>query len=247
MKMIAFAGRAGVGKTTIVRELMRLLYEAKYSPIYIPFAKELKEEAKALGYDKETNPKQYRKHCQELGAAKRKENPDYWLERWEEHVEKALLEEDTSDSSYERVILVDDCRYLNETERIKSRGGKVIFVSGGDRTLVDETGEWRTHESEALANLTDRTLQYKHDMISPFCEYYWNTESLEELEEDVSLIFEEWLEEFPCTCELCIARRQNRRVDTDKVMSEIKDILLSEDIDVNEIFKDDSTTESGSD
>ncbi len=72
-------------------------------------------------------------------------------------------------------------------------------------------------------------------------------ERVKALEEDVSLIFEEWLEEFPCTCELCVARRQNRRVDTDKVMSEIKDILLSEDIDVTEIFKDDSTTESGSD
>jgi uridine kinase len=246
MKIIAFAGRAGVGKTTIVRELMRLLYEAEYFPIYIPFAKELKEEAKELGFDKETNPQEYRKHCQELGAMKRKQNPDYWIERWEEHVEKAVSEENSSASSHKRVILVDDCRYLNETERIKNRGGKVIFVSGGNRTLADDTAAWRTHESEALANLTDRTLQHKHDMISPFCEYYWNTESLEELEEDISLIFEEWLEEFPCTCELCVARRQNRKVDADKVMCEIKEILLSEDIDTDEIYKDDSTTESGS-
>ncbi len=242
MKIIAFSGRAGVGKTTIVRELMRLFYDSGYSPVYIPFAKELKEEAVQLGYNKEESPLEYRKHCQELGASKRAINPDYWIERWEEHVNQALSEENKSGSSFEKVVLVDDCRYLNEAERIKARGGKVIFVSGGSRTLFDENGKWRTHESEALANLTDRTLQHKTDLVSPFCDYYWNTGTLEELEEDLELNYEDWLDDEPCNCELCVARRQNRKPDTDKIMEEIKEILLSEDIDIDEIMDNDFPT-----
>ena len=198
MKIIAFSGRAAVGKTTIVRELMAHLYEDGYYPVYLPFAKALKEDADKAGFTK------------------------------------------TEERESETVILIDDCRYINETKAIKDRGGKTVFVAGGDRTLVDENSAWRKHESEALANLIEKTLGYKRDALTPFCFTFWNTKSLEDLEENLLYAYEDWLEESPCDCELCKSRRENRTPDFAEVLKEIREILLSENIDPSEIFNADA-------
>lgn len=240
MKIIAFSGRAAVGKTTIVRELMAHLYEDGYYPVYLPFAKALKEDADKAGFTKTEDPSGYREYCQKWGAKRREENQDYWVERWVDQYDEQLSKETSGERESETVILIDDCRYINETKAIKDRGGKTIFVAGGDRTLVDEKSAWRKHESEALANLIEKTLGYKRDALTPFCFTFWNTKSLEDLEENLLLAYEDWLEESPCNCELCKSRRENRTPDFTAVLKEIREILLSENIDPSEIFDADA-------
>ena len=236
MKIIAFTGRATVGKTTIARELMAHLYEDGYTPVYLPFAKALKEDAGNEGFCKTKDPAGYRKYCQEWGAKRRKENQDYWIERWVDEYDKHLFKETSGERTSETVILVDDCRYINETKAIKDRGGTTVFIAGGKRTLRDEDKAWRKHESEALANLIEKTVGYKQDALIPFCFIFWNTKSLEELEDTLEYAYEDWLEDEPCDCEMCKARRENRNPNMEEVLKEIKDILLSEDIDPSEIF-----------
>ena len=236
MKIISFSGRAGIGKTTVVRELMRHLYEDGYFPVYLPFAKALKEDADLSGFCKTKDPWGYRKYCQNWGSKRRQENQRYWVERWEDEYEKHLLAERSGDRESETVILIDDCRYVNETEAVKHRGGKTIFIAGGDRTLVDEEATWRKHESEALANLIEKTIKHRPKALTPFCYLFWNSSGLEELEEKLKFAYEDWLEDKPCSCELCKARRENRSPNMEDVIDEIKKILLSEDIDPSEIF-----------
>tara|TARA_R100000664_G_scaffold9791_1_gene16301 strand:- start:39768 stop:40442 length:675 start_codon:yes stop_codon:yes gene_type:complete len=219
---------------------MRHLYEDGYTPVYLPFAAALKEEADKAGYGKAEDPEGYRKYCQNWGAKMREQNQDYWVERWTEQYEKHLLKETSGERESETVILIDDCRYVNETEAIKHRGGKTIFVAAGDRTLFDEDGAWRKHESEALANLIEKTIKHRPNALTPFCHLFWNNRSLEELEENLVFAYEDWLEEVPCTCELCKSRRENRDPDMDAVFKEIKQILLEENIDPSEIFDADA-------
>jgi len=240
MKIISFSGRAGIGKTTVVRELMGHLYEDGYFPVYLPFAAALKEEADKAGYGKLEDPVGYRKYCQNWGAKMRSDNPDYWVERWIEKYEEHLSKETSGERESETVILVDDCRYINETEAIKHRGGKTVFITAGSRTLYDEDATWRKHESEALANLIEKTLKHRPDALTPFCHLMFNSKSLEELEENIEFVYEDWLEDDPCSCELCKARRENRDPDMTEVLKEIRDILLSENIDPSEILDEDA-------
>jgi len=240
MKIISFSGRAGIGKTTVVRELMGHLYEDGFFPVYLPFAAALKEEADKAGYGKEKDPVGYRKYCQNWGAKMREQNQDYWIDKWVEQYEKHLFNETSGERESETVILVDDCRYVNETEAIKFRGGKTIFIAGGKRTLANEDVPWRKHESEALANLIEKTLKHRPEALTPFCHLFWNNKSLEELEENLFVAYEDWLEDDPCDCELCFARREGREPDMNTVFKEIKEILLSENIDPSEIFDADA-------
>ena len=236
MKIISFSGRAGIGKTTIVRELMRHLYDDGYTPVYLPFAAALKEDADKEGYGKSKDPVGYRKYCQTWGAKMRQNNPEYWIERWLEKYEEHLHKEKTGERQSETVILVDDCRYINETEAIKHRGGKTVFVTGGGRPLYDEEADWRKHESEALATLIEKTIRHRPKALTPFCFLFYNTKTLEDLEENIEFAYEDWLEEDPCDCEVCKARRENRKPNMSDVFEEIKQILLSENIDPSEIF-----------
>tara|TARA_R110002051_G_scaffold238028_1_gene298853 strand:+ start:2449 stop:3171 length:723 start_codon:yes stop_codon:yes gene_type:complete len=240
MKVISFSGRAGTGKTTVVRELMRHLYEDGYTPVYLPFALPLKEDAVKAGFGKETSPLDYRKYCQKRGASKRKENEDYWIERWISKYEEHLHKETNGEKESETVVLIDDCRYINETKAVKDRGGKTVFITAGSRTLVDEGSTWRKHESEALANLIEKTLKHRPDIVTPFCYLFWNDKSLEELEENLVFAYEDWLEDQPCECELCASRRENRKPKMDTILEEIKHLLLEEDIDPSEIFDEDA-------
>lgn len=219
---------------------MRLLYEDGYTPAYLPFAAALKEDASRAGYGKDVNPVEYRKYCQNWGAKRRQENQDYWIERWVKQYEKYMYKETSGERESETVILVDDCRYVNETEAIKLRGGKTIFIAGGERTLADEDSPWRKHESEALANLIEKTIKHRPSALTPFCHLFWNNKSLEDLEENILFAYEDWLEDDPCKCELCFARREGRSPDMTTVFEEIKEILLSENIDPSEIFDADA-------
>ena len=156
MRMIMLGGKARVGKTTIAEVISEISYHKGFKPVILPFASSVKKEAEDLGYSKKHNPDEYRKHCQKIGSARRKEDPDYWINIWSESVRDVIKQEtkaiENNEKYWERVVLVDDCRYMNEVAIGREYDSTQIFVSNGTRSIEDEHAEWRVHESELLAN-----------------------------------------------------------------------------------------------
>jgi hypothetical protein len=128
-------------------------------PIFLPFAKPIKDKAAAEGYTKEETPKEYRAYCQLMGETHRKTDPDHWIKAWKEELFKQELREkkdlDENLKHWERVIIVDDCRYQNEIETCKELGAILCFVSHGGRSIEDEDSDWREHESETWSNTVE--------------------------------------------------------------------------------------------
>jgi hypothetical protein len=157
MITILLAGQARVGKTTAATYIASYAKKQEYRPIILPFAQSIKDAAAAAGFSKETNPEEYRKYCQAEGEGRRKENPDHWInlfkEKWLELRKKDEQESQSTDKIWkETVVIVDDCRYLNELNFGKSIGAKTILISKGSRTLAEANADWRKHESEDMAN-----------------------------------------------------------------------------------------------
>mgnify|MGYP000706520128 CR=1 FL=1 len=156
MITILLAGKARVGKTTAANEIAKICKELGLNPVILPFAKAIKDEAMNMGLSKETNPELYRSYCQTVGGSKRATEPDHWVNMfnaaWRElqAAEERVLE--SNGIFEETVVIVDDCRYMNELNYAKSIGAVTVFISDGGRVLEDAKGEWRNHESEDLAN-----------------------------------------------------------------------------------------------
>lgn len=72
---------------------------------------------------------------------RRKDNDNYWVDKWHEKVTTAL--------SLGRNIVVDDVRFLNEADAVKLQGGLVAQIRRSD---VTNTGE---HQSEREMDLID--------------------------------------------------------------------------------------------
>ena len=159
MRIIMFSGKARVGKTTAAKKIAELAFLAGMKPIFLPFAKPIKDKAAAEGYTKENAPQEYRAYCQLMGETKRKDDPDYWIKAWKEELLKQELREkkDLNENlkHWERVIIVDDCRYQNEIETCKELGAILCFVSHGGRSIEDEDSDWREHESETWSNTVE--------------------------------------------------------------------------------------------
>lgn len=162
MKIIGFAGKGRVGKTTTALSLSSWITQ-NYSDVHveiIPFALPLKEEvAKMAGYDswyvyKKEHPEEYRYECQDRGSKARQENENYWVDAWVERVKSSQEAIQGKDI----VIIVDDVRYPNELETIKSMGGEVTFICHNGRILEDHWALWRDHESEVMANEVEKNL-----------------------------------------------------------------------------------------
>ena len=157
MITLLLAGQARVGKTTAATYISNYAKKQEYKPVILPFAQAIKDAASQAGLDKDTNPEEYRKFCQTLGEGKRKENPDHWVdkfkEKWLELYEKDKLASQSEDKIWkETVVIVDDCRYLNELNLGKQLGAKTILISRGSRKIQDQDAAWRNHESESMAN-----------------------------------------------------------------------------------------------
>tara|TARA_R110002012_G_scaffold12690_7_gene56128 strand:+ start:51 stop:719 length:669 start_codon:yes stop_codon:yes gene_type:complete len=163
MKTIMFSGKARVGKTHAANLIAELGFAAGLRPVFLPFAKPIKDEAKKAGFTKEDTPNEYRFFCQEMGEAKRKEDPDHWINLWQTHFDEYLLKETKllkdDASHWEHLIIVDDCRYLNEIALCKEMNAHLCFVSHGSRVVEDHYGDWREHESEQWANEVERNGQ----------------------------------------------------------------------------------------
>lgn len=108
MKRAAFYGPPGSGKTTLAHSM-----EHYYGGEVIPFAEALREEV-AENYpipleDLSRIPEKYKHRAtlQKVGAERRAEDPDYWVQRWLEKVHKHI-------GWGTRTLWVDDMRYDNE-------------------------------------------------------------------------------------------------------------------------------------
>lgn len=147
-KVIAFTGHKLNGKTTASNYLMQRFLEESETPIkverinfkdsivdemnaYFPtildyIAKITTTQSYIQGEEKEytiddlfkEKPPLMRKLMQDFGLMRRKENHNYWIDRWTEKVK----------ASNSDVIIVDDCRFLNEQEAINRVGGKLYKV-----------------------------------------------------------------------------------------------------------------------
>jgi hypothetical protein len=168
-----------------------------YRPMLLSFAGPLKRQAQSLGLSKKDNPDGYREYCQRIGAEARDNNPNHWVDLFEEDVEELYIEEEIScannDKYWEYCIIVDDCRYLNEVKVGIDLGGFMVFLSSGDRELENMDAEWRTHHTEDLAKAIDcgdvELMSYFDSMILNDC-------GLDGLETKARHMAPKWLSEY---------------------------------------------------
>jgi len=231
MKVIAFSGRARVGKSHITNTLARALWDSgKYVPVVLPLAAPLKQAAAEAGFAKDQDPTGYRAYCQEHGAAKREANPDHWLELWHSMFLDKMMDELNSSSEY--VVIVDDVRYENELTLINNLSdSKTIFVSEGTRsgTLEDNDAEWRNHHSEYLANEAEANWK---DYASQFdflfrndADAYTDLEAYITAGDDCGKVIEAWLGNHDCPCAFCDSHIQNVSLDEAALIAEMNDAL----------------------
>lgn len=241
MIVIMLAGKARVGKTTLANWIAKFAFENQYTPVILPFAKALKDAAAAQGYTKEKNPEAYRKFCQEHGEAKRKEDEDYWVNKFWENI-KQIYDEETQDLKtdpnnwHERVVIVDDMRYGNEVKMARKLRALTVFIKHNDRPLEDNSGEWRQHESEQMANIFEADID---GHASQFFEFVLNNDgTLKEYEAKakkyipafIALCREHSIGHL-CDCELCSAIREDRMPDPRVVFNEITEELTDDNDD----------------
>jgi dephospho-CoA kinase len=235
MQMVVLAGPARVGKTTIAKYLAELAFNAGLRPHLLSFAGVIKDIALKKGLTKEKDSVEYRAFCQKLGSSKRAEDPEYWIKQFHKQVEIIKEEElermKTQSKYWEDLIIVDDCRYMNEVGYGMEQDAVLVFVSPGKRLLEGATAEWRTHESEALSN---KILSKDKDYQDIFPWIIKNDKTLKILRDKLSSVYGLWCGIEPdshfatCDCELCTARRQDRPPDIEQLLKEALDNMLEE-------------------
>jgi guanylate kinase len=199
MKIIQISGKGRVGKTTLANEIQKLAFDLGYIPVIIPFANAIKTAASLNGLSKENNPEEYRKFCQQIGAEKRKEDPDYWVVRSFESIQNLMLKEvdnkKENKKHWEYVIIQDDVRYMNEIAFGRELAAIQIFIDSGMRKLLEHDAEWRNHESEEMANAVEESFFKPNSNYEEiFDVIIFNGGSLEEFIEEINESIEEWLD-----------------------------------------------------
>ena len=222
MQMIIIAGQAGVGKTTLAHLIAKRVFDLGLSPVMLSFASSLKTMAKERGYDKKSNPEKYRQFCQSLGASKRAENEDYWVNLFEDEV-SSIFEKEQKDLKknvkyWERCIIVDDCRYANEIRTGIKHGATMIFLSYGGRDPIYGGNEWMQHESEEMAALVEDSPNKFSDVFDYIID---NDGQLEDLEGLVMDMAEYW-------CNLKQQDENYKKIS--QCVSELIDLLLLSEI-----------------
>ncbi len=217
MIVVGFCGRARTGKSTLCRELFDAAEHKGWDVVIRPFAYPLKKYVvEDLGYSKEKHPDEYRKHCQEVGAAKRAEDPDHWLNLWEDSIKDLSL----IDCDKPLLVLVDDVRYQNELDLLVKSSAVVSFVRHGKREIDDPRGEWRNHESEDLANSFE--MSDKQSLYRKGFDYVIDNDKPEGSLEAWAPNFMDGLSDAEaCTCEGCMAMFEHRQFDMKKILDEL--------------------------
>lgn len=235
MITILLSGQARVGKTTAAEFIADYAKKNDFKPVILPFAKSIKDEAAAAGLSKDTDPHGYRKYCQEIGEGKRKDDPDYWLNlfiaEWRKLSAKdAKAAQDETKLWKETVVIVDDCRYLNELNFGRLNGAITVFLSHGKRELFESTGEWRNHESEDMAN---RTENGNKDYVQMFDWIIKNETSLSDLHAKLFQRLPLWLGLVPesyveCNCISCSKNKKDESLTLEEFL---EDLMGEEDED----------------
>jgi len=201
MRIIQISGKGRVGKTTLAHLIAKYSFELGYIPVILPFADAIKKQAAALGITKEKNSSAYREFCQQLGANRRSEDPDYWVVRSYESIQEYMIKEldnkKDGKTNFEYVIIQDDVRYMNELAFGRDMVATQIFLSQGIRKLEEEDADWRDHESEFLANDIEHSYkktntQGKYDDL--FDVIITNDDELDDLDYLVKQAIEYWLD-----------------------------------------------------
>lgn len=231
MKLIFLAGKARVGKTVLANAIAAWAYEAGFTPRLIGFADAIRKAAADEYIDRHYEPERYREFCQEYGQRMRDDDPDYWVKALETTVNTILADEERDlalgSKYWERVVVVDDCRYLNELALCRKMGGNIGFISQGKRKLEDNDALWRSHASEEMAR---RTEQGDKDYLDMFDHVIVNDQSKEKYLNPFT-----WMplvlagDRDDCPCELCCARREGREADVERIMEQLQE--WKEDMD----------------
>lgn len=154
--IVAFTGKSGSGKTTIARATMRRLCSAGISAAVMSFATPIKKIAKeCFGWDGKKDERG-RRLLQVIGTeAGRLYNPNIWVDDLFRKTEEVIA------ISRKFVVLIDDCRFDNESTAVLSRGGDVIRLIGRGGV----TGEMNNHSSEVglLDSLVTKTIDNSKD------------------------------------------------------------------------------------
>jgi len=213
MRIVAFAGLARAGKTTAAEMFADWCTRHGLNPVRMSFAEDLKKAAAYLRISKETQPKLYRELLQKWGSNKRnpdyqpgRSGPNYWVSRTATNMVRQAHDEKmeyirhyslgTEDEWRERVVILDDLRYINELNLMASIDGVTVFVDGLER-ITDLKAEWRAHESEALATLytLNQIDEDVFDFLLP------NAGGKEELQAKIDKLAPIWLDHtFTCPC-----------------------------------------------
>lgn len=173
MQIIAMAGLAQCGKTTLANKIAQVAYESGMLPKMMSFAGSLKRAAKEIGADKTLRPQLYRKFCQQVGGLLRDPEyvkgvtgPDYWVNLTMTEI-KAYAAEETkrleasnnpdfaagrlpAQPFRETVLIFDDVRFQNELDMLKKVGAVTIYVDR-ETELPEPNADFRKDVSEKLA------------------------------------------------------------------------------------------------
>jgi hypothetical protein len=142
MRIIAFSGKSGVGKSTIAKYMQEEFHARKHT-----YAEVLREEAMAAGFSRDilwhkpTNPA-VRRLLIGWGETRRMEYEDYLADILWAKLEKSLRLQD-------KIVVIDDLRYPNEVAQLRAFetvfGVRVTLV----RVECDFNPAIVLHESES--------------------------------------------------------------------------------------------------
>ena len=152
--LVAFSGKIGSGKTTCAQYL-----ETRYDFKRVSFAHALKRIAvNEFGWDGKKDGGG-RKLLQKIGEVARDYLPNIWIEK---------LEESLFDVGGDFVV-IDDCRYVNEAEWVRSEGGFLVRIDRHTEkdTHISETSldEYEHFDSKIPNKLDKMTLFREIDKI----------------------------------------------------------------------------------
>lgn len=119
MKIIAFSGKRGSGKSTCANYLAQ-----RYGATRISFADQLRRELVALGYPRglvhqKPTAEPMRRLLVAHGCARRWIEPDYWVD----HTLKEITRCESD------LVVIDDLRFRNEAERLVQVGAHLVRVA----------------------------------------------------------------------------------------------------------------------
>ena len=233
MIIVMIGGKARVGKTTLANTIAEYCIENNLTPKMVPFAYGIKKAAEDKGLTKDNNPEEYRRFCQTLGEAMRTRDPDHWVGEWKKKVEQISLEEKKdleAENPFwkERVVIVDDCRYMNEVAMGRDYKATTIFIKQGKRKLIEDSAEWRNHPSEDMANKIESNDKnhedvFKYKIVNDSTLDVFKKHCLKNIPMWLNLLADQNKNE--CTCEICKANPEGRDPDPDKILEELMDIL----------------------